>query len=42
MNHYAVQVNPEMILRLESAGLSFVGKDESEMRMEVHTFELNI
>ena len=41
MNHYGVQVNPDMISRLESAGLSFVGKDETGRRMEVYTFELN-
>ncbi|MQL83775.1 hypothetical protein Taro_016269 [Colocasia esculenta] len=29
------EVNPDMIAELESAGLSFVGKDESGQRMEV-------
>lgn len=32
---YAVQVNPDMVSQLESAGLSFVGKDETGRRMEV-------
>lgn len=30
-----VQVNPDMISQLETAGLSFVGKDETGRRMEV-------
>lgn len=30
-----VQVNPDMVSQLESAGLSFVGKDETGSRMEV-------
>lgn len=35
-NHcYAVQVNPDMVSQLETAGLSFVGKDETGRRMEV-------
>ena len=32
---YILQVNPDMIMKLENAGLSFVGKDESGRRMEV-------
>lgn len=34
-NCLAVQVNPDLISQLESAGLSFVGKDETGKRMEV-------
>lgn len=34
---FFVQVNPDMILQLEDAGLSFVGKDETGRRMEVRT-----
>lgn len=30
-----MQVNPELIGKLEEAGLKFVGKDESGKRMEV-------
>jgi len=30
-----VQVNPDMVSQLESAGLSFAGKDETGSRMEV-------
>ncbi|KAF6135212.1 hypothetical protein GIB67_035283 [Kingdonia uniflora] len=30
-----MQVNPDMITQLESAGLSFVGKDETGQRMEI-------
>lgn len=30
-----LQVNPEMVARLEKAGLSFTGKDETGQRMEV-------
>ena len=32
--HY-LQVNPEMIMELERAGLKFVGTDETGRRMEV-------
>lgn len=32
---YIWQVNPDMIIKLENAGLSFVGKDETRQRMEV-------
>ena len=30
-----MQVNPDMVARLEKAGLSFTGKDETGRRMEV-------
>jgi len=30
-----MQVNPELVSRLENAGLSFTGKDETGQRMEV-------
>jgi len=30
-----VQVNPNMISKLENVGLSFVGRDETGQRMEV-------
>jgi len=30
-----MQVNPELVARLENAGLSFIGKDETGQRMEV-------
>ena len=33
-----VQVNPDMISQLETAGLTFVGKDETGRRMEVCVF----
>lgn len=33
-----LQVNPDMISQLETAGLSFVGKDETGRRMEVCIF----
>jgi len=32
---FYLQVNPDMVSKLESAGLSFVGKDETGNRMEV-------
>lgn len=32
-----MQVNPELVARLENAGLSFTGKDETGQRMEVWT-----
>ena len=35
-----MQVNPEMVSRLEDAGLSFTGKDETGQRMEVESFGL--
>jgi len=31
-----LQVNPDMVSKLENAGLSFVGKDETGNRMEVY------
>ncbi|PIA37564.1 hypothetical protein AQUCO_03000262v1 [Aquilegia coerulea] len=34
-HRHRYEVNPDMIARLESAGLSFVGKDESGERMEI-------
>ncbi|CAN6444590.1 unnamed protein product [Victoria cruziana] len=34
-HRHRYEVNPEMIDRLEEAGLSFVGKDESGKRMEI-------
>ncbi|KAL5732039.1 CTP synthase (glutamine hydrolyzing) [Ranunculus cassubicifolius] len=34
-HRHRYEVNPEMIARLESAGLSFVGKDETGQRMEI-------
>ncbi|KAJ9564970.1 hypothetical protein OSB04_000936 [Centaurea solstitialis] len=34
-NTYLQQVNPEMVLQLEKAGLSFTGKDESGRRMQI-------
>jgi len=33
---FYLQVNPDMVSKLENAGLSFVGKDETGNRMEVH------
>lgn len=30
-----VKINPDMVTDLENAGLSFVGKDETNRRMEV-------
>lgn len=30
-----LQVNPEMVMELEKAGLAFVGKDDTGKRMEV-------
>lgn len=30
-----MQVNPEMVTRLENAGLNFTGKDDTGRRMEV-------
>jgi CTP synthase len=32
-----MQVNPDMVARLEKAGLSFAGKDETGRRMEVYS-----
>ena len=32
-----MQVNPDLVARLENAGLSFTGKDETGQRMEVHS-----
>lgn len=32
---FVLQVNPEMVVRLEKAGLSFTGKDITGRRMEV-------
>ncbi|KAK4285598.1 hypothetical protein QN277_002276 [Acacia crassicarpa] len=34
-HRHRYEVNPDMISRLENAGLSFVGKDESGSRMEI-------
>lgn len=34
---FLMQVNPEMVGRLEKAGLSFTGKDITGRRMEVRT-----
>lgn len=34
-HRHRYEVNPDMIARLESAGLSFVGKDETGRRMEI-------
>ncbi|XP_027354829.1 CTP synthase-like isoform X2 [Abrus precatorius] len=34
-HRHRYEVNPDMISQLESAGLSFVGKDETEKRMEI-------
>ncbi|KAK1301362.1 hypothetical protein QJS10_CPB12g01087 [Acorus calamus] len=34
-HRHRYEVNPDMITQLESAGLSFVGKDESGRRMEI-------
>lgn len=33
-----MQVNPEMVTRLENAGLTFTGKDGTGQRMEVANF----
>lgn len=33
-----MQVNPEMVTRLENAGLTFTGKDDTGRRMEVGIF----
>lgn len=35
LKNKTLQVNPDMVSKLENAGLSFVGKDESGNRMEV-------
>ncbi|KAH7544841.1 hypothetical protein FEM48_Zijuj01G0028900 [Ziziphus jujuba var. spinosa] len=34
-HRHRYEVNPEMVARLESAGLSFTGKDETGQRMEI-------
>ncbi len=34
------KVNPDMVERLEQAGLKFVGRDESGQRMEVSPLHL--
>ncbi|MQL82874.1 hypothetical protein Taro_015354 [Colocasia esculenta] len=46
-HRHRYEVNPEMIAKLESAGLSFVGKDETGQRMEVlelpcHTYFVGV
>lgn len=38
LNCFVLQVNPEIVGRLEKAGLSFTGKDLTGRRMEVRTF----
>lgn len=38
LNHWLRQVNPEIIGKLEEAGLKFVGRDETGKRMEVCAF----
>jgi len=34
-HRHRYEVNPDMVSQLETAGLSFVGKDETGRRMEV-------
>ncbi|KMZ59764.1 CTP synthase (glutamine hydrolyzing) [Zostera marina] len=34
-HRHRYEVNPDMIIKLENAGLSFVGKDETRQRMEI-------
>lgn len=38
-HRHRYEVNPEYVERLESAGLRFVGKDDSKTRMEVAIVE---
>jgi len=40
MVNVLLQVNPEMVPQLESAGMSFTGKDETGQRMEVRFQQL--
>ena len=35
-HRHRFEVNPEMVAKLEAAGMRFVGKDETGQRMEVH------